>query len=1139
MNNSRYLKGPSFYRETDHDIFWGRDEEIQDLYYLVSNSDFSICYARSGEGKSSLINAGLIPLLREKGFLPICIRFTSSNYKEENPDFDNVIGETLDNAINKVGNGSFYKSLYIDISQDEISLCDSIWWKLRVNEIRKDAFTTLTPILIFDQFEEIFTCSENLEWVNKYFAWLESLYNDMNPLDDANIGRLPKKFKVLLSLRSEYVCELDYWSMQRYFIPSLKNNRYYLKALTENSAEKIVNEIFSKTKIDNISKEDVLTFSQNDDMERSYADSPCKSALKLSLILDTCYRYGEKINDLVDKKGNVLSLADILDIYYDESTKELSQEQRSKLEDLLVDSNGRRTKVSIVDISAKTKISETQLERLKEKRIITTTNSNDIEIAHDCMCDIVSKHSTERRKILEQERILAVKNKWFVMIFVLLTICGVSSFLCWHTWGYNEIHENYKTSRCLSIAIKDTLFGWVGLSSLLLYFLPLTAIGIYCRMKKGVREYVKITDILSVLCGTLSVIAACFLRDTIFCNIIGTPNLSDSIWYSVVPLLLYFSCVLYLWENLNIKRKTLFCFSGVILLFPIIELSNVFFNGFTFLGLALVSIGLLVHTFKKLSIKGCVFCVTMNALVLAASIIAHLGFWPWQEIKYSEVNVHYSKPWKEIVIEKGNKYGALDAETGDTIVPCLFDGITRDSITGDGFVLLLSPKCEELSDSLFGATDAGSIKKQLEDMGVYAQLNNKNGIRYIGYADQMLYDISKEDATYKGKAAKAYFAVRDGLYKGIKQNTSISKIDTTALMALYRMESDSINTLYDILKDSSDVNLTELLITHSARQMAIATMMDMINDNRSKFSLLYAFNSYIWSYFSKEFYDKHFDIIANTQLNYNQQIKFGYAGLSNDTIMTTREYDQSFSLNAKFSNKDFSTLGVLSLWQYVYVHTMSLTTALYKIYFEKNLQSMIDEESQPLISVLVQLSKSISFDSKDVDKVIANFHTGKDLAESVSDIVSLKHSDQIHLVDSLTSIIDKYKSFSPFSFFNENSLKNVRNIAKKNISIFYTLYDSCSKRNDYQYAIFRQKLIDNLMLANFCGSDIINHVNRLELKDSTYFNRTYEYMRGIAHKVNEIRESAKALGDNELKQLKKIVQRNPVLGTPNLLNFEK
>ena len=60
---------------------------------------------------------------------------------------------------------------------------------------------------------------------------------------------------------------------------------------------------------------------QNDEIEKSYADRPCKSALKLSLLLDTCYRYSEKIKDLVDKNGNTLSFADILEIYYDESTK--------------------------------------------------------------------------------------------------------------------------------------------------------------------------------------------------------------------------------------------------------------------------------------------------------------------------------------------------------------------------------------------------------------------------------------------------------------------------------------------------------------------------------------------------------------------------------------------------------------------------------------------------------------------------------------------------------------------------------------------------------------------------------------------------------------------------------------------------
>lgn len=583
---------------------------------------------------------------------------------------------------------------------------------------------------------------------------------------------------------------------------------------------------------------------------------------------------------------------------------------------------------------------------------------------------------------------------------------------------------------------------------LLPYLLPLTAIGIYCRIKKEVKEYLKITDILSVVCGTLSIIAACFLHDTIFCNTIGTPNFSDSIWYAVVPLLLYLSFVLYLWENLNIKRKTIFCFPCVVLMFPIIEISNVFFNGFTFLGLGLVSIGLLVVTFKKLSVKGCVFCVTMNALVLAASIIAHLGFWPWKIINYSEVK-EYSTPWKYIIIEKGHRYGALDAVTGDTIVPCLFDGITHD-----GFVMLLSPKCEELSDSLLGGgIDAYSIKKLLKGRGEYAQLNNKNGIRYVWKADKKIYDISKEDTIYKGKAAKIYFAVRDGLYKAIKQNTSINKIDTTALRALYRMERDSIDTLCNHLKDNSSIDGTELLLTHTTRQMAIATMIDMINDNRSKYSLLIAFSSYKISYFSKELYNENINFAGNIELNYNELINNNLS--SNDTILSTRENGHSLSWNAQFSNKDFSMLGVLSLWQYVYVNTMSLTIPLYKIYLEKNLQPIIDEMFQPQISVLEQLSKSISFESKDVDKVIANLHTGKDLAESIRDVVSLKYSGQIHLVDSLISINDKYKSFSPFSFFNNKSLKNVRNTAYENIQIFYTLYDCCSNRNDYHYAIFK------------------------------------------------------------------------------------
>ena len=73
--NEKY-KGPKFYQESDKDVFFGREEETKKLYYLVENSDFSVCYAESGEGKSSLINAGLSPMLRKNRFLPIRILFS-------------------------------------------------------------------------------------------------------------------------------------------------------------------------------------------------------------------------------------------------------------------------------------------------------------------------------------------------------------------------------------------------------------------------------------------------------------------------------------------------------------------------------------------------------------------------------------------------------------------------------------------------------------------------------------------------------------------------------------------------------------------------------------------------------------------------------------------------------------------------------------------------------------------------------------------------------------------------------------------------------------------------------------------------------------------------------------------------------
>mgnify|MGYP006309195021 CR=1 FL=1 len=57
-------------------IFFGRDKDLDDLHQLVQLEELVVLYGKSGLGKSSLLNAGLIPRLQESGQAqPLTIRF--------------------------------------------------------------------------------------------------------------------------------------------------------------------------------------------------------------------------------------------------------------------------------------------------------------------------------------------------------------------------------------------------------------------------------------------------------------------------------------------------------------------------------------------------------------------------------------------------------------------------------------------------------------------------------------------------------------------------------------------------------------------------------------------------------------------------------------------------------------------------------------------------------------------------------------------------------------------------------------------------------------------------------------------------------------------------------------------------------
>ncbi len=83
MAKYRY-PGAQPFSTTQEDIFFGREHDIESLYRLIRLEPLVVLYAKSGLGKSSLLNAGVVPeVLKDGKYLPVNIRFNAYNIQGE------------------------------------------------------------------------------------------------------------------------------------------------------------------------------------------------------------------------------------------------------------------------------------------------------------------------------------------------------------------------------------------------------------------------------------------------------------------------------------------------------------------------------------------------------------------------------------------------------------------------------------------------------------------------------------------------------------------------------------------------------------------------------------------------------------------------------------------------------------------------------------------------------------------------------------------------------------------------------------------------------------------------------------------------------------------------------------------------
>jgi len=237
MSQFRY-PGAQPFSSQQHNIFFGRDKDSASLFQLIRLEPLVVLYGKSGTGKSSLINAGVMPLIREESdFLPIPIRFGAW--------IEGKKAEPVEIAI-----ASLMRENRPETFLDRLHLKEKTLWHVMKNwQISEDG--QLNIILIFDQFEELFTYpSEQIQHFKVQLAELlrgqvpqhyRDALEENQKADSLDLGpeqltllESPFNLRVLLSIRSDRMSLLDQLSD---YLPTILKNCYSLGPLSYEEAE--------------------------------------------------------------------------------------------------------------------------------------------------------------------------------------------------------------------------------------------------------------------------------------------------------------------------------------------------------------------------------------------------------------------------------------------------------------------------------------------------------------------------------------------------------------------------------------------------------------------------------------------------------------------------------------------------------------------------------------------------------------------------------------------------------------------------------------------------------------------------------------------------------------------------------------
>ncbi|MCX6269177.1 MAG: hypothetical protein NTW16_17790 [Bacteroidetes bacterium] len=367
------------YAREDKATFFGRDAEIEELYYRVYKSRILVLFGVSGIGKSSLINCGLANKIQESDWFPIQIRRGS--------DINKSLGTTLQKCLNK------------PLSNARNEPITEIVQRIFLDHFRPIYF-------IFDQFEEIFIFGNEKE--------RDELITTVKSIIGSNL-----QCKFIFSIREEYLASLTEFEKR---IPEFLSNRLRINSVTRQNALEVIKGLCNAhgIRLEKDCSEEILKelSPENAEIDLTYLQIFLDRLYWLALEGMTGSQEIVFSKDLVKRVGSV---KDLLGTFLEFEISQLNDQDKSlalKILKSFVSGKGTKRQVTDEDIASdiRTPGSDVDINRVRALihkfitlRIIRDQDENGkYELRHDSLASkIFEKITLAEKEVNEIKEIIA------------------------------------------------------------------------------------------------------------------------------------------------------------------------------------------------------------------------------------------------------------------------------------------------------------------------------------------------------------------------------------------------------------------------------------------------------------------------------------------------------------------------------------------------------------------------------------------------------------------------------------------------------------------------------------------------------------------------------------------------------------